>query len=255
MTPPLSVVLIVKNEHDRLPHALASASFAEEIVVADTGSTDGTQEIARAAGAHVVEIPWEGFVASRNRALAHAANDWVFVLDADERVSSALRAAVRSATENPQGAAGFRMPRLSYFLGREVRHGTWYPNWQMRLGRRSAGIRAAGGRVHEAYVVDGRVGKLPTPLLHDPYRDISEALRKAAAYARLGAEDRWERGHRGSVTGLLVRPAVEFLRCYLLKAGFLDGVAGFDVAMLHASAYFLRAAYLLERERGKGGHP
>jgi hypothetical protein len=141
------------------------------------------------------------------------------------------------------------MPRLSHFLARPVRHGTWYPDFKMRLGRRSRGLRAEGGRVHEVLVVDGPVEKLVAPLIHHPYRDLSDALRKASTYARLGAEDRFDRGVRGGAPSLLLRPFVEFFRFLVLRAGFLDGVVGFRVAFLHAFSYFLRAAFLLEIQR------
>jgi glycosyltransferase involved in cell wall biosynthesis len=250
---PISIVIIAKNEKDRLGPALESVAFADEVVVADTGSTDGTQDMARLAGARVVPIGWAGFVASRNRALAEARHDWVFVLDADERVPEALRAEILAVLEkNDRALAGYRMPRLSYFLGRAVRHGTWYPDLKLRLGRRSRGLRAEGGRVHETLEVDGAVGRLAAALVHHPYRDLSDALRKAARYAQLGAEDRYERGVRGSAAGLFGRPLFEFFRFLFLRRGFLDGAVGWSVAFLHASSYFLRAAFLLEIQRRPG---
>ncbi|MEO6326820.1 MAG: glycosyltransferase family 2 protein [Thermoanaerobaculia bacterium] len=250
MSAPLSVLMVVKNEQDRLPDALASVSWADEIVVADTGSTDQTRERALAAGARVVEIPWDGFVAARNRALEFVRYDWVLLLDADERVTPELRDAIRKAlAKDGEKFDGYRMPRLSHLFGRPVRHGTWYPDLQLRLGRKSRGLHAVGGRVHESLVVLGAIGRLKRHLIHHPYRNVSDALRKAASYAQLGADDRFDRGARGSAAGLLLRPLFEFFRCYVLKAGLLDGVVGFRIAILHASSYFLRAAFLLERER------
>ncbi len=253
MRSPLSVVILAKNEEDRLPAALASVAFAEEVVVADTGSTDGTHETTRLAGARFVPIGWDGFVGSRNRALALARHEWVLVLDADERVSEDLRQEILSVLEADDPAvAGYRMPRLSYFLDRPIRHGSWYPDTKLRLGRRSRGLRAEGGRVHESLAVDGSVGRLASPLVHHPYRDLSDALRKASRYAQLGAEDRYDRGARGSAAGLFLRPTFEFLRSLVLKRGFLDGGVGWSVAFLHASSYFLRAAFLLEFQRRPG---
>lgn len=249
MRPPLSALLIVKNEEDRLADALASVSFADEVVVVDTGSTDRTRELAAAAGARVVEIPWEGFVAARNRALACVTHDWVLFLDADERVSPALRTEIERALANGPQAAGYSMPRLSHLSGRPIRHGTWYPDRKLRLGARSRGFRAEGARIHETLEVDGPVARLAAPLLHFPYRNISDALRKSFSYSRLSAADHYEKGGRGSALALVVRPALEFLRCYLLKAGFLDGAPGFTIASMHAFYYFLRAAFLLELER------
>jgi glycosyltransferase involved in cell wall biosynthesis len=250
---PLSVVILTKNEEDRLPAALASVAFADEVVVADTGSSDATEERARLTGARFVPIGWDGFVGSRNRALALARHDWILVLDADERVTEALRLEILAVLDAAEPAfAGYRMPRLSTFLGKPIRHGSWYPDYKMRLGRRSRGLRAEGGRVHEALVVDGGTGRFAAPLIHHPYRDLSDALRKASRYAQLGAEDRYDRGSRGSAVGLFLRPAFEFFRSLVVKRGFLDGVVGWSVAFMHGSSYFLRVAYLLEIQRRAG---
>jgi glycosyltransferase involved in cell wall biosynthesis len=256
MRPPVSVVFMVKDEADRLGPSLATVDWADEVVVADTGSSDGTMELARAAGARVESIPWEGYVASRNRALALVTHDWVLVLDADERVSPLLADAILEAVESPGGAAGFRMPRLSHLGGQPIRHGTLWPDRKLRLGLRSRGLRAAGNRVHETIEVDGVVRSLELPLLHFPYRDVSDAVRKMALYARLSALERFDRGKRGSVLSLLFRPPLEFLRSWVWKRGFLDGRAGVGVALLHASYYLLRFAYLIEeteKEKARRG--
>jgi glycosyltransferase involved in cell wall biosynthesis len=256
MRPAVSVVFMVKDEADRLGPSLASVGWADEVVVVDTGSSDGTLELARAAGARVESIPWEGYVVSRNRTLSLVSHDWVLVLDADERVSPLLAEAILEAVESPGGAAGFRMPRLSHVGGQPIRHGTWWPDWKLRLGLRSRGLHAAGGRVHETLEVDGPVRDLVPPLLHVSYRDVSDAVRKIALYARLSALDRFDRGERGSVLSLLFRPPLEFLRSWGLKRGFLDGRAGAGVALLHAWYYLLRAAYLIEeaeKEKARRG--
>lgn len=252
MRPAVSVVFMVKDEVDRLGPSLASVAWADEVLVADTGSTDGTQELARAAGARVESIPWEGYVASRNRALALATHDWILVLDADERVSPALADDVRRVVETPPDAAGLRMPRLSHVGGQPIRHGVWSPDRKLRLGLRSRGLRAAGGRVHEWIEVDGAVRDLAGPILHFPYRDVADAVRKNTLYARLSALDRFDRGARGHVLSVFFRPPLEFLRSWILKRGFLDGRAGVGVALLHSWYYLLRAAFLVEeseRER------
>lgn len=255
MRPAVSVVIIVRDEADRLGPALESVAWADEVLVADTGSTDGTKEFALSAGARVETIPWEGYVPSRNRALALASHDWVLVLDADERVSPALCEAIRGAVASPGDASGFRLPRLSHIGGRAIRHGVWWPDRKMRLGLRSRGLRATGGRVHEAIEVDGRVRDLPEPILHYPYRDVSDAVRKNVLYARLSALDRFERGARGSVLSVFLRPPLEFLRCWVLKRGFLDGRYGVAVALLHSWYYLLRAAFLAEEtEKEKARH-
>lgn len=249
---PVSVLFLVKNEADRLPDALASVGWADEVVVADTGSADDTILLARKAGARVVSIPWEGFVGSRNRALQEPTHDWVLFIDADERVSETLRDEIRTTLERSGTQLdGFTMPRLSRLMGREIRHGTWYPDVKLRLGKTSKGFRAIGGRVHEQLVVDGPTGRLGADLLHTPYRNVAEAIRKVSSYSRLGAEDRFDRGMRARMSSLLVRPTVEFFRCFVVKRGFLDGRTGFTVAAFHAWSYFLRAAFLFEREKGR----
>ena len=250
MTPPLSVLFLVKDEADRLPAALDGVTWADEVVVVDTGSTDATRRIAAERGARVVSIPWEGWVASRNRALAEAAHDWVLCLDADERVSPALAAEIRGAlASRGDGVSAFTMPRLASFLGRTVRHGTWYPDRKLRLARRSRRLRVEGGRVHERFEVDGPVGRLAEPLLHDTYRSLDDALKKTILYARLSADDRFERGVRAGALSLIARPSWEVFRCYVWKLGFLDGAAGAGVALLHGLSYALRAAFLIERRR------
>ncbi len=254
MVVPVTVALIVKDEEARLPEALASAAWAEEVLVVDTGSSDATIERARAAGARVEEIPWRGFVDARNRALALARCDWVLMLDADERVPPDLAGEIAAAVSRP-GPVAYRMPRLSHLLGQPIRHGTWFPDRQLRLGRRSAGFRAEGGRVHEALLADGPAGLLSAPLLHFPYATVADLLRKARLYARLKAADRFERGERAGSVDLLVRPLWELFRCYVLKRGFLDGKAGCAVAFFHAWSYFLTAAFLAETARGAGAPP
>lgn len=243
----VSALLLVKDEARRLPATLAGLGWAQEVVVVDTGSTDGTAEMARSAGARVVSIPWEGYVASRNRALREVRNDWVLFLDADERVGPELRDEILEALgRDGNRFGGYNMPRLSFLMGRPIRHGTWYPDRKLRLGRRSAGLRAEGGRVHEYLVVDGPRGRLASPLLHDEGRTVSEAVRRISTYARLAALDRRDRGARGSASALVLRPLLEFLRAYLLERAFLDGRAGFATAALHSMSYVLRAAYVIE---------
>lgn len=241
---PLSVVFVVRDEADRLPDALASVGWADDVVVLDTGSIDATPERAAASGARVVSAPWEGFVASKNRALGLARHDWVLLLDADERVTPELRAEIEISLSDGarDGTAGFTMPRLSWFLGRPIRHGTWYPDRILRLVRRSAGARLEGGRVHERCRVDGPVGALASPLLHHPYRNVAHALSKALVYARLKADDRRESGRQASLAAMLCRPGFEFLRSYVLKSGWRDGVPGLVAALLHANSYFLTGA-------------
>jgi glycosyltransferase involved in cell wall biosynthesis len=245
----LTALLMVRDEEDRLADALDSVAFATETVVVDTGSKDRTIDLARSKGARVESVPWEGYAATRNRALAAATHDWVLFLDADERVSAELAKEIVEVLERGPKEAGFSLPRLSYLHGRLVRHGVWVPDLKLRLARRSAGFRSDGGRVHEVLRVDGPVGRLRHTLYHIPYRDLSDVVRKASLYARLGAMDRHERGETAGFSSLLIRPALEFLKSYVLRLGFLDGTVGFEVAALHGFSYFLRAAFLRELQQ------
>jgi glycosyltransferase involved in cell wall biosynthesis len=249
VTPPISVLFVVKNEEDRLPAALDAVAWADEVVVVDTGSTDATREVARARGARVVEIPWEGWVVSRNRALAEVSHDWVLCLDADERVSPQLAEEIRRAVASPGDASGFILHRRSNYFGRPVRFGVWNPDLKLRLARRSRGFRIEGRRVHERFVVDGRKKRIQGTLFHDTYRSLPDAMSKVILYARLGAEDRFERGVRAGPIALFARPFLEFFRSYVLRLGFLDGSAGVGVAFLHAFTYAIRALFLIEMAR------
>ncbi len=250
MRPKISALFLVRDEVSRLRAAIESVSWADEIVVVDTGSRDGTQTLAKESGARVVEIPWEGWVISRNKALAEVQFDWVLFLDADERVTPDLAASIDAVLEKSGNEiAGITFPRLSYLRTRPVWHGTWYPDRKLRLGRRSSSFSVRGGRVHETFHVDGPIVDLDTPLIHVPSTGVRGYLTKSSFYAELAAQDRFERGKRGSTMDLVLRPVWEFFRCYFVKRGFLDGRLGFWLAACHALYYFTRASYLLEMSR------
>ncbi len=242
----LSALFMVKDESSRLPAALASVAWADEVVVADTGSSDDTRAVAKKAGARVADLPWRGYTSTRNEALRLVSSDWVLFLDADERVSPALSERIRQVIASPSDTSGWRLRRVTYYRGQEVRFGVWQPEMKLRLGRLSRGFRAYGLRVHEKLLVDGPVGDMKEPLWHYPYESLSEVIRKAALYAKLSSLDRFDAGVRGRLPSLLLRPFGEFFRSYLLRLGFLDGLTGFEVSAMHSFSYFLRAAFLWE---------
>jgi glycosyltransferase involved in cell wall biosynthesis len=228
----LSAVIIAKDEADRIGPALASVAFCDEVLVLDAGSSDGTPDLARDAGARVVLTDWPGFVAQRNRAWAEAKGDWILAIDADEIVSDPLRDALVAAVRGD--ASGASMPRRNHWLGHRLSHGRWYPDRKVRLARRDAS-RWVGGDVHESLEVDGRILALNEELIHHPYRDLEDHLRKVARYAELGRRP-------GTVLDVAIRPAWSFLHGYLLQGGFQDGYPGLCVAAIDALYVLLKWA-------------
>jgi glycosyltransferase involved in cell wall biosynthesis len=250
---PLSAVLIAQDEEHTIREALASVSFCDEIVVVDSGSTDATREIAAGAGARVVvNAPWPGFVAQRARAVRAAHHAWGLALDADERVSPRLRAEIEALRRAGFGAAGYRIPRVAFYLGRWIRATDWYPDWQVRLfDRRRAAWR--GDLVHESVAVEGSVSRLRGELEHRPYTSISDHLRKIDSYTTLWAEQAHTGGRRTNVLDMLGGASWAFLRNYLLKRGLVLGSAGFIVSVLNTYYTFAKLAKL--RELGEQGRP
>jgi glycosyltransferase involved in cell wall biosynthesis len=245
----ISAVLITLNEEARLAAALESVAFCDEIVVVDSGSTDRTCAIATAAGARVVtSTPWPGFVEQKNRAVAEARHDWILSLDADERVSAALREEIEALRARGLERAGYRIPRLSHYLGRWIRATDWYPDLQLRLFDRRRG-RWQGGAVHESVAVEGAVGRLRGVLEHHPYRDISEHLHTIDRYTTLWAEEAFARGRRAWPLSPPASCAWAFLRNYILRRGFMLGGVGLTVSSLNAMYVFLKLVKLRERAR------
>lgn len=225
----LSVVIITLDEADRIEDALRSVAFADECVVLDAGSRDDTVARARALGARVVETGWPGHVAQKNRALAEARGEWVLAIDADERVTPELRAAIEAALAAPS-ADGFRMARRNHWLGHRLAHGFWYPDRRIRLVRKER-ARWGGEDPHDVLLVDGRVADLDGDLDHHPYRSLAEHLATLDRYSATGAR-------RGSWADIVFRPIWHFVSGYVLRRGFLDGVPGLVVAAL-GSVYTL----------------
>jgi glycosyltransferase involved in cell wall biosynthesis len=244
---PLSAVLITKDEEERLPAAIESVRFCDEIVVVDSGSTDRTRDIAAAAGARViVNAPWPGFVVQRNVAVDAARHDWVLALDADERVTPALREEIQALRARAfDGCGGYRIPRVAFYLGRWIRATDWYPDPQIRLfDRRRA--RWQGELVHESVRVQGTVGRMRAEMEHHPYRDVSHHLQKIDNYTSLWATQAYAAGRRTGYLDLAVAPAWAFLRNYVMKGGFRLGKAGLGVSSLNAYYTYTKLAKLDE---------
>lgn len=238
MSARLSVVLIVKDEAARLEACLASVAWADEIVVVDSGSTDDTVAIARRFTDKVVSAEWTGFGALKNKALGLATRDWILSLDADERVSPELKEEIRRAI-GVAGLDGYEIPRLSRYCGRYMKHGGWWPDPVARLVRRGRG-RFTEDPVHERLVIDGPVGKLASPLIHDSYDDFDQVLEKLNRYSSIAARKMLERGQRAGLSTAIVHGAWSFIRTYFLQLGILDGRQGFMLAVTNAEHSYYR---------------
>jgi hypothetical protein len=221
---PLSVVIITKNAALQLGACLESAAFADEIVVVDSDSSDGTAEFAAKHGARVLQKEWLGFGAQKQFAVEAAHHDWVLCLDADERVSERLRASILAALAAP-AAQAYAMPRCNRFMGRWLRHGEGYPDWSLRLfDRRHA--RWSDDPVHEKVLTDTPVAQLKGDLLHDSAETLAGYLDKQNRYTSMQAGALFQAGTRAGVAQLLLSPALRFVKFYFLRLGFLDGSAG-----------------------------
>lgn len=246
MTPRLSVVVVTKNEEDRLRACLESVVWADEIVVVDAESEDKTVAIAREFTDRVVVRPWPGYATQKNAALDLATGDWVLSLDADEVVSGALRTEIAAVLTADGPGDGYAVPRRNIFWGRWVRHGGLYPDWQVRLFRRGRG-RFGARAVHESVTVEGRVERLGGHLEHRSYRDLSDFLARADRYATLAADEAVARGRRAGAMDLVLRPLGRFLGMYVIGRGFLDGWRGFLLAALYAYYVLIRSAKIWEK--------
>ena len=239
-TPRLSVILITHNEAGNIAACLASVAFADEWIVVDSGSTDGTVDIARGMGATVVAAPdWPGFGVQKNRALALATGAFVFSIDADERVTPELAASIQQVLTSETGDAGYELSRLSNFCGQWMRHGDWYPDRVVRLFRRG-GAYFSSDQVHERLVVEGRIGRLSGELEHHSMPTLEGALDKLNRYSSGRAADKVGEGDKGGLGRALSHGLWAFVRCYILHRGFLDGQLGFVLAVYVAENTYYR---------------
>jgi glycosyltransferase involved in cell wall biosynthesis len=245
---PLSVAIIARNAASQLDGCLASVAFADEIVVVDSGSTDGTVELAARRGARVIAKEWLGFGPQKQFAVASASNDWVLCLDADERLSDTLRESILDELKAPRGLV-YAMPRCNRFLGRWLRHGEGYPDWSVRLFHR-AHARWSDDAVHEKIVTGQPVVRLRGDLLHDSAETLEKYLDKQNRYTTLQAELLRSAGRRASVAQLLLSPALRFVKFYLVRLGFLDGVPGLVHIAIGCMNTFNKYAKLKALERG-----
>ncbi len=246
----LSVLIPTLNEEENIAECISSLdALAEEIVVLDSYSTDHTVEIARSCGAVVHQRRFDNFAAQKNAGFDLLANDWVLIVDADERLTDALRAEIRAHLDRAPDKDGYRIPRDAYFAGRRVR--CWSGGSVLRLFRKSKAKYAADKTVHEELELQGSIGALENPLLHYTFRSFDQYLPKVYSFARLAAQDAYARGDRCNPGRLIFFPFFRFLRTYILKGGILDGIPGVLIAGLSAYSTYLRYAILWELQQNR----
>lgn len=236
--PKLTVILITKNEAANIRACLDSVAWADEIVVVDSGSSDDSVAIARGMGANVYEHDWPGFGPQKNRALGYATGDWVFSIDADERVTPELRGELERAIAQGE-ADGYFCPRLSQFCGTFIHHSGWYPDYVLRLFRRGKGS-FSDSLVHESVQLQGRSAKLRSPLLHYSYIDRADVERKVSHYSDAAARQMHAAGKRASLLRAALSAAWAFVRTWVIRLGILDGGAGWGIAMMNARTTWLK---------------
>ncbi len=241
----LSVIIISLNQVENIAPCLESVSFADEIVLVDTGSTDGSLELARNYTDRIYVTSWRGYGATKNFALDQATRDWVFSIDTDERVGKPLQEEILSIVAADSPTVGYLVPRKNFLGRRWIRRLGWYPDYTLRLFQRQRG-RFRERQVHEEVVVDGPVGKLQHPLEHYSYASVSDYVVRQNHYARLAALEMLQEGRRPRPGELLWRPLAHFVKLYFLRLGFLEGRLGYTLAVLGSLYNFLKYYYLRE---------
>ncbi len=240
--PGISATIITLNEAKNLPRCLSSLTWVDEIVVVDCGSTDDTQEIAKEAGAKVIENPWSGYGQQKNFAMRHAEYDWVLNIDADEEVSPELRQSIEGFLTKVNGdnqIDGANFPRCTKYLGKWILYGGWYPDLSVRLARKG-NAKWTEPEVHETLIIEGKVERLPGDLLHYTFSDVADQVRTNARYAVEGARVARARGEKPGLLKILFKPAGKFLETYFMKRGFLDGFPGFVISVNAAHSIFMK---------------
>jgi glycosyltransferase involved in cell wall biosynthesis len=246
--PKVSVTIVTLNEAEHIGAAIDSVTWADEVVVVDSGSTDDTVAVARGKGAVVMHRDWSGWVDQKNFAAERATHDWIFSLDADERVPAPLAGEIRELLSGEPPMRGYRVPRVTFHLGKWIRTTDFYPDYQTRLYDRRSG-RWHGKYVHESVSVAGPVGRFRHDLEHYSFRDLRDHLDRVNHYTTLAARQMREDGRRANLFDIVLHPPAAFLRNYVLRLGVLDGTAGFVISVVNAYSVFLKFAKLWELQK------
>lgn len=250
---PLSVAIITKNEEKNLRLCLQSVSFARQIIIVDSGSTDGTLQIAAEFGCEIYKEAWHGFGPQKQLAIDKCREPWILILDADERIPQETAEVIQSIVSGEKiKEVGFSFPRKNYFQGRWIKHAGWWPDRIIRLFRQGAGemINVA---VHEAVKVDGLVGSLDVPLEHFTESRLSSIMQKIDQYSTLGAQEAFQAGKDSSTAAAFARAFFTFIQDYFIRLGFLDGMPGLTLAVTDSVNKFFKYAKLHELAQNSGG--
>jgi glycosyltransferase involved in cell wall biosynthesis len=243
--PPVSAFIATHNEEVRIRRCLESLKWCDEIVVVDDNSTDGTKDVCREFTDRIFNRKWDGYASQKGFAMNQTSHDWVLLMDSDEELSPELIEEIQAELEDtPDGVCGYEMPRKVLYLGKWISHSGWYPDYKLRLYRKSKGYMG-GEDPHEQFILDGKTRRLTNDLLHYSYRDISEQVRTLNRYSDMYAEHRqWK---PFDFFRMLFRPAVKFLEVYIGKGGVLDGFQGLAIALMMSYSVFFRYAKLYEK--------
>lgn len=246
---PISAFIICCDEEEFIADCLKSVSFCDEVLVVDSFSKDRTVEIAREHGARVIQREWPGYREQKRFALAQTTHEWVLNLDADERVSPELRDNILARLSAPAiengGPIGYEVNRLVYYLGRWWRRGGWYPEYRLRFFRKSQ-VTWGGIDPHEKPIPHGATQRLAGDIFHYTYRDMNDQVDRLNKFSTLAAKERFELGEQPSLIKMLVNPWVRFCKFYFVKRGYLEGMAGFIIAVLEGYYTFMKYAKLWE---------
>ncbi|BBA70698.1 glycosyltransferase family 2 protein [Geobacter sulfurreducens] len=246
----VSVYIIAYNEEQKIEPALQSVTWADEIVVVDSFSTDRTAEIARKYTDKVIQVPFEGFGKLRNSAIAATSHEWIFSLDTDERCTEEAKNEILAIIDSPDALDAYYVPRRNIFMGRWVKHSGWYPDYrQPQLFRRGAQV-FTDEVVHESFTTIGRVGHMKNAIWQIPFRNFEQMISKIDRYSTLGAAKMTAKGVRPGMGKALFHALFAFFRMYILRLGILDGWAGFVIALYTFEGTFYRYAKQVEAARG-----
>ena len=248
--PPISVYIIAYNEAEKVRATIESVRWADEVVVVDSWSTDGTPDIATALGARVVQVKFNGFGDLRNNAIAACTHGWIFSVDADERCTPEVEREVRAITQDPNALDVYWTPRRNFFMGQWIRHSGWYPNYRQPQLFRKGAMSYDLKPVHEGYVLhtDKPIGHMKNEIWQFPFKNMAEVMHKANRYSTLGAE---KIQHKTISMGMALRHATwSFIKHYVFKRGFLDGWPGFVIALGNFEGTFYRYVKALEVQKG-----
>ena len=249
---PLSVVIITKNEEKNILRCLESVKWADQIVLVDSQSTDRTVEIANEYGAKIISPEWQGYGPAKKAGVDSADHDWVLSLDADEVLSESLIEEIKDLLSKDNLADGYYIPRKTNFIGKWINHCGWYPDYVLRLfDRRQGNFNLAV--VHEAVIIEGRTEKLKHDMLHYSYPDLEEYFNKFNRYTTIGAEQLHRQGKKAGFFHVAIKPPIAFIKHFIIKAGFLDGLEGFLVSFLSATAVMVKYGKLYRLNKKSKG--